>query len=108
MPEEYDIARLLAYRGPSLRQEEPMEDGVTLLAYRNTDENERNASTLLSSQGIPFRIERPEPGWKGQNVRLEVTVPRNRSREAQAVLSAGVRAGVMEEVQGFKDLLSRG
>ena len=107
MTDEYDIPRLLEYKGPSLRQKEPMEGGVILLDYRNTDENEGNVSTLLSSQGIPFHIERPEPGWKGQNIRMQVTVPQERSREAEAVLSAGAQAGAIEVVVGFKDLLSR-
>jgi hypothetical protein len=107
MTDEYDIPRLLEYKGPSLRQKKPMEGGVILLDYRNSDENERNVSTLLSSKSIPFHIERPEPGWKGRSIRMEVTVPRERSREAEAVLSAGARAGAIEVVEGFNDLLSR-
>lgn len=108
MTDTYDIPKLLAYEGPSLRQEGPMADGFILLAYRNTDENERNVSTLLSSQSIPFHIERPKPGWKGRPIRMEVTVPRDRRREAEAVLSAGSRAGVIDVVEGLNDLLSRG
>ena len=108
MQSECDIGRLLTYDGPSLQQQQPIADGFVLLGYRNTDQNERNISILLSAQGIPFRIERPKPGWKGRNIRLEVTLPRARRDQALALLSAGVRAGKIEEIEGFRDLLSRG
>lgn len=102
-----DIAGLLAKESPSLRQDRPAPAGVVLIGYRNTDENERKIARLLSAKGIPFHIARPEPGWKGQNIRLEVTVGRGRNVEAEALLSAAARAGVIDPVEGYKDLLSR-
>jgi len=107
MPESHDIPALLAKNGPSLRQDRPASDGVVLIGYRNTDENDGNIDKLLSAQGIPFHIARPDPGWKGQNIRLELTVQRKDRLEAEALLSAAARAGVFEQVEGFRDLLTR-
>jgi hypothetical protein len=103
-PNDYDIAHLLEYGGPSLRQQEPIEDGVSILDYRNTDENERNISVLLSSQGIPFRIERPQLGWTGTRVRMVVTFPRSQYQQATAVLTAAARASAVDIVEGTEGL----
>jgi hypothetical protein len=103
---EYDIARLLEYNGPGFRQKEPIADGVSLFDYVNTDENERNISILLSSQGIPFNIERPEHGWAGVKTRLILTVPRTRQPQAEAILSAAVEQSVVEKGEGTEGLIS--
>jgi hypothetical protein len=97
----YDIAELLRYTGPSLQQEKPIEDGVMLLDYRSTDENARKIATLLSSQGIPFDIERPRQGWRGQ-IRLIVTVPRNLLQKSEAVLNAATRVSAIDIVEGLR------
>ena len=103
----YDITRLLQYAGPSLRQQEPIADGVSLLDYRNSDENERNISILLSSQGIPFNIERPKLGWTGTQIRMVVTIPKSQTRQAEAILTAATQAKVVEIVEGTEGLYSR-
>jgi hypothetical protein len=104
---EYDIARLLEYAGPGFQQSEPIVNGVSLFDYRNTDENERKISTLLSSLGIPFNIQRPKLGWTGTQIRLIVTVPRDRQRQAEAVLWAAVEQSVIDRVEGISGLISR-
>ena len=101
---EYDIARLLEYDGPSSLQTEPIADGVSLLDYMNTDENERNISTLLSSQGISFNIERPQYGWAGVKTRLILTVPRAQHPQAEAILSAAVEQSVVDKGEGTEGL----
>src|SRR5215208_3333007 len=53
------IVELLQYSGPSSRLSTRIEDGVTFIDYRDTDNNERNITLLLSSQNIPCYIERP-------------------------------------------------
>ncbi len=99
MPGGYDIRQLLQYSGPSFQEEKPIEDGVMLLDYRSTDENARKIATLLSSQDIPFNLERPKQGWKGR-VHLVVTVPRNLVHRAEAVLEAASSASEIDVVGG--------
>jgi hypothetical protein len=106
MAGDYDINELLQYSGPSLREQEPMGDGVMLLDYRSTDENERKIAILLSSQGIPFHIERPRQGWKGQ-IHLIVTVPRGLVQQAEAVLGAAARVSAIDVVEGLDGPRSR-
>ena len=106
MSEPFDVKALLQYRGPDWRRQ-MIDDGVTLHDYRGTDENERNIATLLSSQGIPFAIERPQFGWTGTHPRLLVTVPQTELDRAIAVLSAGVEASVVARAEGSEGLYSR-
>jgi hypothetical protein len=100
MAGNYDISELLRYSGPSLKQEKPIEGGVMLLDYRSTDDNARRIAILLSSQGIPFNIERPRQGWKGQ-VHLIVRVPRNLVQRAEDVLGAAAKVSAIEVVDGL-------
>ena len=102
---DYDIIHLLKYSGPSFLQQEPVADGIALLDYRNTNENEKNISILLSSQGISFHIERPKLGWTGTQLRLIVTVPRNQFRQAEAILDAAAKSSVLDVVEGREGLL---
>lgn len=104
---DYDITHLLKYTGPILQKQEPIAEGVDLLDYRNTDENERNISILLSSQGIPFNIERPKLGWRGTQIRMIVTVHRNQCRQAEAILNAAANVGAVDIVEGTEGLYSR-
>jgi hypothetical protein len=106
-PASYDIAELLQFRGPILRLPELTEEAVSILDYRNTEENERNISKLLSSQNIPFAIERPTHGWSGSDLRMTVTVPRSLCFKAEAILSAGVAASALEIVEGMDGLRIR-
>jgi hypothetical protein len=103
-PSDYDVVRLLEYSGPSSRQQDPSADGVVLLDYRNTDENERNISILLSSQGIRFHIERPKYGWTGTRIRMLVTVPSSECQRAEAILAAAVKASVVDVVENTEGL----
>ncbi len=104
---DLDIIHLLQYNGPSFMQQNPITNGVTLLDYRNTDENERNISLLLSSQGIPFQIERPKYGWTGTRIRMIVTVPRSKLQQAEAILSAAAQSLVVDVVEGTEGLFTR-
>ncbi|MGH2397100.1 MAG: hypothetical protein ACRDFW_08950 [bacterium] len=106
-PDKARILELLEYSGPSSRQSQAVEDGVALIDYRDTDENERNISKLLSSQGIPFHIERPTGLVRRKEVRMAVTVPRDRLQQAEQLLSSAAEASVLEIVEGTQDLLSR-
>jgi hypothetical protein len=101
---EYDIERLLEYVGPSFRHAEPMKDGTSLLDYRNTDENERNISLLLSSQSIPFHIERPQIR---NQIRMVVTIPKDLSERAEKLLAAAARSSAVDVVRGLEGLRSR-
>ena len=96
----YDIDQMLVYNGPSYRHAEPIKDGIALLDYRNTDDNERKISTLLSSQSIPFHIERRGHGWTGTPVRMIVTVLAEQHLKANAILRAAANASVLESVEG--------
>jgi hypothetical protein len=98
------IAELLRYQGPSTRQERPMENWVGILDYRNSDENERNISVLLSSQKVPFHIERPDKGWSQPKLRLIVTVPREHLETATVLLSSAVEASAVERIEGLEGL----
>jgi hypothetical protein len=100
------IRRLLAYDGPSLRQE-TIEKGLTIADYRNSAENERNIARLLSSKGIPFHLERPQAGFPGRQIRIYLTVPEDRYEETNAILNAAVKAGALEILEGTEDLISR-
>ena len=106
-PDSYDIHELLQYRGPILRKDGPIEDGISIVDYLNSDKNERNIAVLLSSLGIHFTIERPAPGWKKSNIRMIVTVPRTQVQSAEAVLTAASAASAVEIVSGIEDLRSR-
>jgi hypothetical protein len=105
-PRPFDgrIPELLQYRGPSTRQDRPPEGGVAILDYRNSDANERSISALLSSQGVPFHIERPARGWSQPRLRLVVTVPRAHLATATALLSSAARASALERVEGLEGL----
>jgi hypothetical protein len=105
-PGRFNIPKLLEYSGPSFEVRDSIPDSIMLLDYRNTDANADKIARLLSSQSIPFQIERPNQGWRGR-VRLIVAIPRNRLEQAEAVLNAAVRASEIEVVQGTDDLRSR-
>lgn len=105
--QEGEVGRLLEYDGPSCSQGEPIVDGITYLDYRNTNENEHNIATLLSSQGIPFCIERPKLGWSGTQIRMLVTIPRSERQRGEALLRAAVQASLLEIVKGSEGLASR-
>ncbi len=100
----YDVEQLLRYRGPSLRREQLLPSDVSILDYRNSDRNEHHISTLLSSQGIPFHIDRPQKGWSQSKLRLIVSVPREFLDSAQALLTAATTAGAIEEVEGLQGI----
>jgi len=100
----YDVVKLLQYRGPSLRREQLLPSDVSILDYRNSDQNERHISTLLSSQGIPFHLDRPQKGWSQSKLRLSVSVPREFLDSAQALLTAATKAGAIEVVEGLQGL----
>ncbi|QQZ39392.1 hypothetical protein IF690_15080 [Pseudomonas sp. SK3(2021)] len=101
----YDVVKLLQYRGPSLRREQLLPDDISLLDYRNSDQNERHISTLLSAQGIPFHLDRPsQKGWSQSRLRLSVSVPRQFLDSAQALLTAAAKAGAIETVEGLQGL----
>jgi hypothetical protein len=94
----FDISQLLQYQGPSLRQDELSGDTAVILDYRSNDENERNITLLLSSQGINFAIVRPPGGWRRDQIRIVVMVPKERYPEAQAVLAAAAALSVLDVV----------
>lgn len=100
----HDIVRLLRFEGPSTRSDTVGDTWVTILDYRNTDANERAASILLSSQGIPFRIDRPGAGWSQPKLRLYIIVPRERLDEATALLAAGAEQAALDRIEGTKGL----
>ena len=77
---------------------------MAILDYRNSDANERSISTLLSSQGVPFHIERPAGGWSQPTLRLFVTVPREHLATATALLLSAARASAVERVEGLEGL----
>jgi hypothetical protein len=105
--DEREIRHLLAYAGRSFRQEQPVADGIALFDYRNTDDNDRKISTLLSSQSIPFHIERRGQGWTGPRVRMVVTVPVEHHRQADDMLRAAAKASILEIVEGTEGLIYR-
>jgi hypothetical protein len=96
---KYDVVQLLQYRGPIRRQEQLAEEQAIILDYCSSDENERNISVLLSSQGINFTILRPPAGWRGPG-RMVVTVPKQRWPEAQAVLAAAAAISLLDVATG--------
>lgn len=104
---DFDIASLLLYGGPSLREEAPIPDGIALMDFRDTDANERNITMLLSSQGIPFCIERPKYGWTGTNIRMRVVVPDTLYQQANAILAAAAKALAVDVVAGAEGLYPR-
>jgi hypothetical protein len=106
IPEDFDITQLLKYNGPSFRRQDTITEGVSLLDYRNTDENEQHISILLSSQSIPFHIERPKYGWTGTQIRMIVTVPRSQCRRAESILAAAAKASILDAVEGTEGLYS--
>jgi hypothetical protein len=104
---DFDIPSLLGYGGPSLRDEAPIADGIALMDFRDTDANERNITVLLSSQGIPFNMERPKYGWTGTKIRMRVVVPGTQYRQANAILAAAAKALAVDVVAGAEGLYSR-
>ena len=79
---------------------------MAILDYRNSwMRTQRSISALLSSQGVPFHIERPAGGWSQPTLRLFVTVPREHLATATALLlSSAARASALERVQGLEGL----
>jgi hypothetical protein len=102
----YDIPLLLTYDGPTSRQEEPLPGGIALIGYRDTDENERNIDLILSSQRLPFNLERNKQLQRDANFRMTVVVPESQLSDALAILAAATDAGAVEAVEGTKGLIS--
>ena len=102
----FDIVQMLQYQGESFRQQNAITDGLTFIDYRNSDQNEHNISCLLSSQAIPFHIERPKLGWSGTQIRMLLTVPRSQKAIAKKILDTGVSKGVIEIVEGMEGFTS--
>jgi hypothetical protein len=100
----YDIRTLLEYQGPSTRVENPEQGWAIILDYKNTDENERAASSLLSSQGITFSIDRPARGWSQPKLRLYIMMPADRLVDATSILAAATAQGVLAQVEGDEGL----
>ncbi len=96
----YNIQSLLEYNGPSTRTENIDQSWITILDYKSTDENERVVALLLSSQGVPFRIDRPAPGWSQPQLQLYVIVPRDRLDDATAILAAATEQALLERLEG--------
>lgn len=94
------LEQLLKYRGPRTRQEKLPESGVTIVDYRNSDENERTISILLSAEGIPFHIDRDRPGWSQSKLGMDVTVRGDHFEKAYALLSAAADASMIDRVEG--------
>jgi hypothetical protein len=101
-----DLARLLDYKGRSLREAGPLEDGVIILDFRDTYDNEATISTLLSGCGIPFAIERSAGAARG-GIRLGVIVPRPELHRAEEILGAAADASLLDRVEGIADLRTR-
>jgi hypothetical protein len=101
----YNIAELLKYSGPTLQRQEPLEDGIALIGYRNTDANARNIPILLSAQGIEFNMKRPGQGWEPK-VRMTIVVLRSQYKDALALLQAAAKAKVVETIEGDEGLIS--
>jgi hypothetical protein len=98
-PDRVDVFEMLAYAGPTSRQQTPPAGGISTADLVSSDENEKAIERLLSSRTIPFVIERPELGWKGVERRMIVTVPQDRYPDASAIFAAAVEAGMLEKGQ---------
>ncbi|HEY8204611.1 MAG TPA: hypothetical protein VIF81_07790 [Pyrinomonadaceae bacterium] len=101
----YDIPSLLEFSGPSTRLADPITDGLALIGFRSTDQNEMNISLLLSSQAIPFYM-RQEKGWGGVEKQLLLVVPNDRQQDAMDVLNAAAEEGALELAEGMEGLTS--
>lgn len=100
----YDFPKLLKYPGPSYRLDAPPPAAVSLLDFRNSDRNERNIAILLSSQSIPFHIDRPQAGWSQPKLRMIVMVPPESAGRAQALLMAAAEQSLVDVVEGIQGL----
>lgn len=74
-------------------------DWIALIGYRDSDENERRISALLSSEAIPFTIWRYE-GHAVARPRMTVVVHPDRHEEAFAILRAAATAKEIEIFEG--------
>lgn len=106
VPGKHEMEALLAFTGTSTRLRQPVEDGVVLIDFRDTDENERRIDALLSSQGIPFHLERAAYELH-KRIRLDLTLPRENYAEAAELLKRAVEFSLLDTVAGISDLLSR-
>jgi hypothetical protein len=106
-PTSYDIAALLRYEGPSTRMDGPIENGIETIDYRDSEKNLRHLTALLSSQGIPFYLERPRRRWSGLWPRMILSLPAERYPEAAVLLQAAVAASALDVVEGSEGLYSR-
>jgi hypothetical protein len=84
-----------------------IEDGVEIISFRSSDENVRNLTALLSSQGIRFYLSRPKHGWTGLWPRMSLMVPADRYPEVAVLLQAAVNIAVLDEVEGTEGVYSR-
>jgi len=94
--EKYDIAQLMRYRGPShrVRAESDIRDyetRVAIYAWSHSPESVRTLDALLSSQGIPYFLDRIQYSHI-----MFIVVPRDRSDEALRITAASVASGVLE------------
>lgn len=97
-PWKYDASKMLEYEGPSSRQEVQVADSIALADLANTDENDELVDILLSSETIPFFVDRPKGGWSGTARRMLISVPKNRYQETISILTAAIKAKVLESV----------
>jgi len=104
-PQEYNVREMIQYSGPSSRIEierspthlpMPIARPFVFFGYQNTDQNDKAIDRLLSSQNIPFFImqSRTPSGWHKDG--LDGWVPVEKGPETQRILSAAVKAGLLE------------
>jgi hypothetical protein len=103
-PEKYNVKAMMAYEGPSFREDEPIPLRAPLFMLHGTENTIRGVDILLSSQGIRYNVSMSNPsGYAGfgglPQDTLHVSVPADRCQEAMSIIQAGVKAGVLEEVK---------
>ena len=92
----------------SSRLREQIPDGIPIIDYRATPENERAIDELLSAAGIYFNLEPMRPaGFAVTPIRLEVTVHREDLNRAMKLLQSAAAEGRLDVVEGLNDLRSR-
>jgi hypothetical protein len=102
-----EIEKLLAFSGASTRLRQPLEGGVLVIDFRDTDTNEQRLDALLSSQGIPFYLERASDFALHKAIRLDLTLPKEKYADAAPLLKRATELALLEVVTGIGDLISR-
>lgn len=104
---QYNIKQLLLYNGPSSRLNKPFANSINIIDYKNSDQNEKVISVLLSSQKIPFYLDRPEKkGWSETHIRMILAVHENYLEIVQSILKAAKKESFLETVEGMEGLIS--